>query len=191
LWQSAMWWSWRDLTNLANTGDRWLDYSDLGSRYSLYRTADDRVALVAPSERRFWEPFVDLLELPPEWKAVGDWSASGMDHGAGEAYAHERPVIAQALARRTIDQWTELLGDAEIPFAPILTLEEAMESEHARVNGVLRSTTMPDGREYRLAALPVRLGEDAEHATAGPLSPPPELGADTEALLAELGLPPR
>ena len=187
LWQSAMWWSWRDLTNLANTGDRWLDYSDLGSRYSLYRTADDRVALVAPSERRFWEPFVDLLELPSEWKQVGDWSASGMDHGAGEAYAHERPVIAQALARRTLDQWTELLGEAEIPFAPILTLEEAMESEHARVNGVLRSTTMPDGREYRLAALPVRLGEDP---IAGPLSPPPELGADTDALLAELGLRP-
>jgi crotonobetainyl-CoA:carnitine CoA-transferase CaiB-like acyl-CoA transferase len=190
LWQSAMWWSWRDLTSLANTGDRWLDYSDLGSRYSLYRTADDRVALVAPSERRFWEPFVDLLELPPEWKQVGDWSASGMDHGAGEAYAHERPVIAQALARRTLDQWTQLLGDAEIPFAPILTLEEAMESEHARVNGVLRSTTTPEGHEYRLTALPIRLGQDAEAAIAGPLSPPPELGADTEALLAELGLPP-
>jgi alpha-methylacyl-CoA racemase len=189
LWHAAMWWSWRDLTNLANTGERWLDYSDLGSRYSLYRTADDRVALVAPSERRFWEPFVDLLELPADWKRFGDWSASGMDHGAGEAYAHERPAIARSLARRTLSEWTSVLGEAEIPFAPILTLEEAMESDHARVNGVLRSTSVPGGREYRLAASPLELRDDAEQAAAaGPLSPPPELGADTEALLAELGV---
>jgi crotonobetainyl-CoA:carnitine CoA-transferase CaiB-like acyl-CoA transferase len=189
LWQSAMWWSWRDLTSLANAGEPWLDYSDLGSRYSLYRTANDRVALVAPSERRFWEPFVELCGLPPEWKEVGDWSGSGMDHGAGDVYAHERPAIAERLATRTLDEWVAIFAEAEIPFAPILTLEEAMSSEHAAVNGVLRETTTQDGRTFRLPASPVRISDrDDELATPGPLSPPPALGADSEALLEELGV---
>jgi len=189
LWHAAMWWSWRDLTSLANTGERWLDYSDLGSRYSLYRTGDGRVALVAPSEQRFWEAFVDLTGLPAEWKSFGEWSASGMDHGAGDAYAHERPVIAQRLATRTLEEWASVFATAEIPFAPILSLEEALASEHAQVNGVLRSTTTPAGREYRLPAAPIRIADDDQAlGLPDPISPPPEIGADTEALLAELGI---
>jgi crotonobetainyl-CoA:carnitine CoA-transferase CaiB-like acyl-CoA transferase len=189
LWHAAMWWSWRDLTSLANTGRRWLDYSDLGSRYSLYRTADGHVVLVAASERRFWEAHVDILDLPAEWKTVGDWSASAMDHGEGEAYAHERPVIVQRLATRTLDEWAPVFAAAEIPFAPILSLEEALVSEHARVNGVLRSTTTADGQSYQVPASPVRIAaNDRQPPRPGPISPPPDLGADTEAILAELGI---
>jgi crotonobetainyl-CoA:carnitine CoA-transferase CaiB-like acyl-CoA transferase len=189
LWHSAIWWSWRDLTTLANSGERWLDYSDLGSRYSLYRTGDDHVALVAASERRFWEPFVDLVGLPAEWKSVGEWAASGMDHGAGEAYAHERPVIAERLATRSLEDWTAIFAEAEIPFAPILSLEQAMASEHAQINGVMRSTKMADGREYSVPATPIKLADnDRDNVVAGPIGPPPEIGEHTESALAELGL---
>jgi crotonobetainyl-CoA:carnitine CoA-transferase CaiB-like acyl-CoA transferase len=188
LWQSAMWWSWRDLTTLANTGEPWLDYSDLGSRYSLYRTADGRVVLVAPSERRFWAPFCDLVGLPAEWKEVGEWNASGMDHGAGERYGHERVAIAERMATRTLEQWLPLFSEAEIPFAPLLTLEEAMSSDHARANGLMRETEL-DGRSYEIPAVPVRFGDDdraLEPRT--PMAPPPGIGAHTEELLSELGL---
>lgn len=189
LWHSAMWWSWRDLTTLANTGEMWLDYSDLGSRYSLYRTSDGHVALAAPSEKRFWDPFVDLLGLPAEWKEHGDWSRSGMDHGAGERYAHERPVIAAKLAEKSLEDWTAVFAEAEIPFAPILSLEEALNSEHARANGVMRTTTLPEGRSYSLPASPVKIADnDRDPVLPGPIAPPPEIGGHTDELLAELGL---
>jgi alpha-methylacyl-CoA racemase len=192
LWHAAMWWSWRDMTMLANAGEPWLDYSDLGSRYSLYRGADGRVALCAPSERRFWLPFVDLLGLPAEWKDVGDWSRSGMDHGAGEDYAHERVAIAERFATRTIDEWAPLFAAAEIPFAPILTLEEAMTSEHAEVNGVMRATTSADGTTYRIPAAPLNLaGDDNAAPRAEPMAPPPAIGEHTAELLEELGVAPR
>jgi crotonobetainyl-CoA:carnitine CoA-transferase CaiB-like acyl-CoA transferase len=188
LWQAAMWWSWRDLTTLANTGEPWLDYSDLGSRYSLYRTRDERVVLVAPSERRFWVAFVDLLGLPSEWKTFGEWDASGMDHGADARYDHERTAIAERIATRSLGEWLPLFTEAEIPFAPVLTLEEAMNSEHARANGLMRSTEL-GGRNYEIPAVPVRFGDDdtgLEDRT--PMAAPPGLGADTERLLSELGV---
>jgi crotonobetainyl-CoA:carnitine CoA-transferase CaiB-like acyl-CoA transferase len=189
IWQSAMWWSWRDLTQLANTGERWLDYGDLGSRYSLYRTKDGHVALCAASEQRFWGPFVDLVGLPPEWKQVGDWSGSGMDHGAGPAYEHERAAIAAGIATKTLEEWTALFAEVEVPFAPLLSLEEAMESEHAQVNGVMRETTMPDGRTYQLQASPIKLAtDDTTNPRPGPLTPPPAIGQHTEELLEELGV---
>ncbi len=191
IWQSAMWWSWRDLTTLANTGKPWVDYSDLGSRYSLYRCADGKVALCAPSEPHFWRLFVELTGLPVEWKDVGNWEGSGMDHGEGDAYAHERPVIAAAIATKTLDEWAAIFAEAEVPFAPMLSLEEAMGSEHARVNGVMRSTTTASGRTYRLPASPIKMASSAgANPQPEPLAPPPELGADTEALLAELGVAP-
>jgi len=188
LWQAAMWWSWRDLTTLANSGEPWLDYSDLGSRYSLYRTKDQRVVLAAPSEQRFWGPFCDLVGLPAEWKGVGDWGASGMDHGAGQAYARERVAIAERIAARTLDEWVPLFAEAEIPFAPVLTLDEAMRSEHAEVNGVMRETEL-EGATYQIPAVPVRFGaDDASLQRPAPMTEPPAIGADTAALLAELGV---
>jgi crotonobetainyl-CoA:carnitine CoA-transferase CaiB-like acyl-CoA transferase len=189
LWQSAMWWSWRDLTTLANTGERWLEYGDLGSRYSLYRTKDDRVMLLAPAERHFWQRFCEVLELPEDYRDFGDWSG-GLCHGKGPDFDHERVKIAEAMATRTLDEWIEALEAIEIPFAPLLTLDEAMESEHAAVNGLLRVTSV-GGKDLRIAASPVRFAEDDQpEGQLGPLPPPPELGEHSAEVLAEFGLAP-
>ena len=190
LWQAAMWWSWRDLTTLGNSGNRWLEYGDLGSRYSLYETADDRVMLLAPAEKHFWASFCDVLGLPEDYKETGDWSGSGMCHGAGPQFDHERIEIAAKMRQRTLAEWEPLFEAAEIPFAPMLTLEEALESEHAQVNGVLRDTSI-GGRPAKVPAVPIRFGaDDKSTGPLGPLKPPPELGEHDAEILDELGLAP-
>ena len=187
LWQAAMWWSWRDLTMLANTGRPWIDYGDLGSRYSLYSTADDRVLLLAPVERRFWEAFCDIVGLE-ERRAVGSWELSGMCHGAGPEFDAERVLIAERIRSRPLEEWVALFEAADLPFAPVLTVEEALASEHAQVNGVLRSTHV-GSRELRIPAVPVRIGEGEDAGgLLPPLAPPPGLGEHNDELLAELGV---
>jgi len=188
LWQAAMWWSWRDLTTLANAGHPWLDYSDLGSRYSLYATGDDRVMLLAPAEQRFWESFCDIIGMPEERRSFGDWSGSGMCHGAGPEFERERVEIAARIKQRTLDEWVPELEAAELPFAPVLSLEEAMNSEHADVNGVLRETSI-SGKPIRIPAVPIRFGEDDEPEGRLPaLESPPDLGEHGEQVLAEFGI---
>ena len=188
LWQAAMWWSWRDLTSIANTGEPWVDYSDLGSRYGLYTTADDRTLLVAPVERRFWTAFCGLAELPDEVAGRGDWTGSGMEFGIGDAYAEERVQIAARVRTRPLDEWIGLLQAAEIPFAPVLTLAEAIDNDHARANGLMRPTRVGE-KDFRIPASPVRIAaEDERLAVPGPLSPPPRIGEHNDDVLRELGL---
>jgi crotonobetainyl-CoA:carnitine CoA-transferase CaiB-like acyl-CoA transferase len=188
LWQAAMWWSWRDLTMLANTGEPWVDYSDLGSRYSLYATADDRVLLVAPVEQKFWRTFCDLVGFGEDDKSRGTWGLSGMEFGVGDEFADERERIAGAIGKRTLQEWIDVLDGSDIPFAPVLTLNEALASEHAAVNGLMR-TTVAAGREFKLPATPVRDGGEGEELSLpGPLSSPPDIGEHSAEILRELGL---
>ena len=188
LWHAATWWSWRDLTTLANAQRPWIDYSDLGSRYSLYETAEKRVLLICPAERKFWERFCEIAELPDEVRSFGDWGESGMEFGEGERFEPERKLIAERIARHDLDWWTERLAAADIPFAPLLSVEEALASEHAAASGLMRDTTVGD-RDFRVPASPVRVAApDGELTPPGPISGPPDLGADRDEVLRELGL---
>lgn len=184
IWNAAMWWNWRDLNTWANNDEPWHEYRTLGSRYSMYATSDQRALLVCPLEKVFWQRFCDLAGLD-QLRDRGEWTHS-MDFG----YDDEIPLIAEAVSTRTLDEWSRLLDEAEIPFAPILTIEEALKSDHAAVNRVMRGTDVPDGRAY-VAASPVQLSGDAEEAAApelADLAPPPDLGEHTDEILQQIGL---
>jgi len=189
-WGAAMSWNWRDLTTYTNLGDPWMAYKDMGSRYCMYRTADDRAILVCPIERKFWEAFCDLVGLPEGYKAAGSWEASGMDNGAD--FPWEREQIAQRIVTRPLAEWSRVFAAASIPFAPVLDWKEALASEHARANGVMTTTTVA-GKVVQIASSPLTVrgtDEPAMPATgeASGLGPPPALGEQTRELLIELGL---
>ena len=184
IWNTALWWNWRDVNTWANNDEPWHEYRSLGSRYSMYATSDARALLICPLEKVAWERFCDLAGLG-QLRGRGEWTHS-MDFG----YDDEFPLIAEAFSRRTFDEWNRLLDEAEIPFAPILTLDEAVNSEHAQLNRVLRGTEVPGGRA-QMAASPVQLSSDPDEAAQpglADLPPPPDLGSDTDEILAEVGL---
>ncbi|MBW3665214.1 MAG: CoA transferase [Actinobacteria bacterium] len=190
LWGSAMWWNWRDLNTYANLGQPWNEYRELGARYAMYPTADDRAVLLAPIERKFWHRLCDILDLPDEWRERGSWERSAMEFGRGPEHADERPLIAERMRQKPLDEWWPALEESGIPFAPVLTVEEALRSEHAAAEGVMRGTRVLE-EDVLVSALPMRLSDSAEGAGTGPLdplSPAPELGADARSVLADLGL---
>jgi crotonobetainyl-CoA:carnitine CoA-transferase CaiB-like acyl-CoA transferase len=196
-WEAALGWMWRDVTTQANLGRPWDRYMDLGSRYSMYWTSDDQAILVCPIEKRFWESFCDLLEMPEPARRRGDWGA-GMDWGRG--YEDEKVEIQARMRTRTRAEWQRLLAEADIPFAPVLTWAEAMSSSHAEANGVLTDLEY-EGRRVRASTTPVSVSPvGGEHGTSTErlarlhrekgqrLSPPPRLGEHSGQILEELGL---
>jgi crotonobetainyl-CoA:carnitine CoA-transferase CaiB-like acyl-CoA transferase len=183
-----MWWKWRDLNDLANLGHEWTDYGDLGPRYAMYRTADGGAILVCPLERKFWAAFAELLNLPEQVREHGTWNEEngGMDYG----YPGEYELIREVIAGKPRSYWVEALQELTIPFAPVLGLAEALTSEHASANDVMRATSL-DGTALRVVSSPVQrhVGPDGTVACELPaLDPAPRIGEQSAQILAGIGL---
>ena len=112
------------------------------------------------------------------------WERTVMDHGFN--YPEERAVIAERMARMPRDHWVAEFTRINIPFAPILSAMEAIDSEHARENEVMREVDV-EGQTARIPSLPVQVvSAGGRSAQEGTLSTPP-LGADAKSVFDELG----
>jgi crotonobetainyl-CoA:carnitine CoA-transferase CaiB-like acyl-CoA transferase len=181
IWESAMFWHWRDVTTLANAGTMMPSYSDLGVRYAIYETGDNELLLICPIEQKFWERFCDMAGLPAEVRAHGDWSATGMDYG----YEEEHSIIAKAVARRSAADWVEALNSAGIPYAEVLTPAAALASEQAQATGVLRPVVGCD-TTFLVPRIPIDLADAHDEVSAGPELSLPDLGSDTAGFLRDI-----
>lgn len=184
LWGAAMWTGWRHLAALSNADQPWHSYSDIGSRYCMYSTADDRAIIICPIEKKYWESFCDVIGLPADWKDRGDWSASGMYHGNEE----EKPVIGELMRRKTLAELFDLLEASGVPFAPILSPAEALASEQAEAERVLIHIANPNGaRSFGVPRSPVAITTPGVTDPRDMMTPPPDVGQDTSEILADVG----
>ncbi|MPY47388.1 CaiB/BaiF CoA transferase family protein [Streptomyces acidicola] len=96
-----------------------------------------------------------------------------------------RDEVESGLAARPAAEWEEILSDAGVPAARVLSVQDALGLDHLAARGFVHDLPFPDGRERPLPVLgsPVRV--DGEPA-ASP-APPPLLGEHTDDVLAELG----
>lgn len=182
---AAIWWNWRHVGTYANLGENWFSYGDFGGRYATYETSDGKIILVCPIEKVFWEAFCTVLGLPDDWKARGTWGRSEMDHGMD--YPWERAEIANRVRQKPRAHWEQEFVRAKIPFACVLSLEEALAGEQVQAIGALREVSV-NGKKATIPSIPVQFARDN---LGGRLETPmrtPGLGEHTQEILAELGV---
>jgi crotonobetainyl-CoA:carnitine CoA-transferase CaiB-like acyl-CoA transferase len=94
------------------------------------------------------------------------------------------------MRRRSLHEWLALFEAADIPFAPVLTATEAMQSAHAEELQVMREVSVA-GHQVRVTGSPVHLRVgDGDGQRLRPLGATPAVGADTASVLRDLGLEP-
>jgi alpha-methylacyl-CoA racemase len=109
--------------------------------YGAYVTADGRCISLGPIEPKFFELLCQKLELPDAlWDAQNDrmrWPLL-------------KDAIANAIARRTRDEWCQLLEGTDVCFAPVLTLQESATHPHIQsrrgfinIEGVMHTAPAP------------------------------------------------
>ncbi|MFD5317774.1 CaiB/BaiF CoA transferase family protein [Streptomyces sp. NPDC127098] len=96
-----------------------------------------------------------------------------------------RVEVESALAARPAVEWEEILSDAGVPAARVLSVPEALGLDQLAARDFVLDLPFPDGRERPLSVLgsPVRVDGEPVRAPA----PPPLLGEHTDAVLTELG----
>ncbi|MGI8329380.1 CaiB/BaiF CoA transferase family protein [Actinomadura scrupuli] len=142
---------------------------------SLYRTADGRyLSFVMLQPAKFWADVCHHVDRPD--------LADDPRFATTEQIAAHTPeaveLLREALATRTLAQWTERFATLAGPWAPVQDSLQVGDDAQIRANEYI----LPAG-ELELVSSPVQFD-----VTAPQLRPAPEFAAQTEEILLELGL---
>lgn len=144
----------------------------------IFATTDGWITVGAVSDAE-WSGLCRVLERP-EWEQDPRFRTA-QDRVAN--VAERLALTAAVLVTRSSAHWLEALDTAGVPCAPVLSRAEVLAHEQILANELLAEYDHPQAGTVRQPRPAVRF--DATPAAIR--GPAPALGADTAALLAELG----
>ncbi|MEJ5225881.1 MAG: CaiB/BaiF CoA-transferase family protein, partial [Anaerolineales bacterium] len=150
--------------------------------YHQFETRDGARVFIGVTSDKQWARFCEVFERP-------DWLSDprlATNNGRIEQREWFLPAVRDLIATLPLADVLSRCEAAGLPFSPIARPEDLFNDPQLRGSDSLIPTTLPDGRETVLPALPFRLGDSAWAERAAL----PSLGADTGAILSALGYPP-
>lgn len=144
---------------------------------SSYPTQDGMLVLAAFNDS-FWKRMCHAIEHPeliadPRFATVRDRQRNRDECNA---------VLREIFTGRPTSEWLERLDAVDVPASEILGIGSLLAHPHLAARHLLRTLALPD-REVFAAGTPIRM---STHDVVERPAPPPELGADTEAVLRSL-----
>lgn len=147
--------------------------------YRTYPATDGNLAIAVGNDSQFIT-FASALGRP-------EWTADSRFATNPDRVRHREEIdaeVAAVIATRSRKEWIEVLDEAGIPAGPISTVSEALTSPQAIAREMVVQMDHPAAGQIRALGLPLRFSD----TKASIRRLPPELGADTEDVLVELGL---
>jgi crotonobetainyl-CoA:carnitine CoA-transferase CaiB-like acyl-CoA transferase len=151
----------------------------LASPYGLFEALDGQIA-VAPSNDTFYYKLLDALELG-HLRDRADFATNDM------RYERRTAINAEINARtrtQPVQHWIDLLNRAGVPCGRVLGLAEVFEDPQVRHQQMRVTIDHPQHGPLDVLGFPIKFSDDPCLVHR----PPPALGADTDAILAELGI---
>jgi crotonobetainyl-CoA:carnitine CoA-transferase CaiB-like acyl-CoA transferase len=146
---------------------------------NLYRTADGRyLSLCMLQGQKYWARFCELAGRPdlatdPRYETA-DGRAANSAECVGELDA--------LFATRTLDEWRKILRQQDGQWEVVQEVGEIKDDPQVQANEYLQTVEYPDGRTLRMISVPMQFDGAPLRAR-----PAPEMGADSDTVLAELG----
>jgi alpha-methylacyl-CoA racemase len=160
-------WSLDRGTNLLDTGCPY---------YDTYACADGRWVAMGTVEERFFLIAMDVLGFENDNPLRGA-------HRDPSRWPALRSALTETFRSRTRDEWAAAFRDHDACVTPVLDLDEATRHEHAAARGAYQPIP---GYDVPQPAVSPRFSRSRPPVPP----PPPKVGADTDAVLAELGYAP-
>lgn len=141
--------------------------------YNVYETRDARHVTVGAFEPHFWATLCRHF-------GRADFIERQWDEGDGREEMFR--FFRAAFREKTLAEWMRELGDQDICFGPVNTLEETFADPQLRHRQMVFDLDTPSGRAMTIGT-PIKLSE----TPATLRTPPPGFGEHTDGVLAGLG----
>lgn len=142
--------------------------------YQVYETADQKYLALGCLEEKFWKEFCKAIEREDLIK-----EQFAPTPRQDEIIEEIRGIIRQ----KTRQEWEELLGQFDVCFSPVNSLEEALQDPQIRHRCLWFKGNHPVDGEIAQMAFPVKFSEDQPAWRMHP----PSLGEHTKEVMRELG----
>jgi crotonobetainyl-CoA:carnitine CoA-transferase CaiB-like acyl-CoA transferase len=146
--------------------------------YGLFTAADGEVA-IAPSNDTIYHKLLDALglsalRLHPEFLTNRD---------RFEKRAAINALVNAEIRKQPIAHWLEVLNAAGVPCGRVMGLKEVFDDPQIRHQQMRITIDHPRHGPLDVLGFPIKFTDEPCRV----YRPPPELGADTDAILVELG----
>ena len=144
-----------------------------------YATKDGYVCVLVYNDKQ-WRSFFrlvgreDMLEKDPRFA-----SQTARSQNINAVYA----FVAECMAARTSAEWLKLLKDADIPVAPVNSIDDVIDDPHLAEAGFFRMMDHPTEGRLRVMATP----SSWSATPPDELRPAPRLGEHSAEILKEAG----
>jgi alpha-methylacyl-CoA racemase len=139
--------------------------------YRLYETSDGKHMAVAAIEERFWKNLLRELDIP---------EMARMRFGTQAERRKVASAVTRIFATKTRDEWARRLMHKDTCTTPVLTVEEALNSDWARSLSMLLEVS----KDEMVLNGPIR---SSPKMRTNPFTRAPELGEDTKTVMESLG----
>ena len=141
--------------------------------YNTYETADGKYLSIGAVEYRFWKKLCEVLEVP-------DYAALQYDD------THRRQILdfmRTAFRKKTLDQWESFLGDLDICWGRVQSLNEVLLDPLFQEREMVVDITARDGKTTQTLGVPVKLSDTPGSVRTAPVG----FGESTADIVRELG----
>ncbi len=157
----------------------------LGSRhpaitpFQFFRAADGYL-VIAAGNNRLWRSLCETIGSPE----LCEDERFATNELRTRNHAEMEELLAATLARRPVEEWCDLLGQAGVPCGPIHDIGEVVADPHVAARGAIRRQEVPAaGASIAVPASPLRFSQ--ADCVLDP-RPAPDLGQHTDEVLGEL-----
>ncbi|MFR9805028.1 CaiB/BaiF CoA transferase family protein [Pseudonocardia sp. RS010] len=144
-----------------------------------FRTADGYLAFMPYSDAQ-WVRFFEIVGRDDVLADPRYTTLAGRQQNVALVWDE----LGIELAKRPTAEWVELLENEDIPFAQVNSLEDLLDDPHLAATGFWQTLGDPAGGLLRVPGS----GTAFSRSEIAPAAVPPRLGADTHAVLDDLGL---
>jgi crotonobetainyl-CoA:carnitine CoA-transferase CaiB-like acyl-CoA transferase len=151
----------------------------LASHRAPYATKDGYVCVLVYNDKH-WRGFFKLIGREEMFESDPRFSSQeARSRNIGEVYA----FVAESMVTRTSSEWLRLLKEADIPVAPLNSVDDVIDDPHLGESGFFVMTEHPTEGRLRMMATPSAWSR----TPPGALRPAPRLGEHSVEILREAG----